>query len=87
VSASANLHTPGCALKVPTGNPFTGAVPQIRFGVNDTVSDAQRLRGIGAAPGYTLHVFFITPFANNARVCQGFSIRPVINPGAVSLSP
>ena len=48
---------------------------------------AQRLRGIGAAPGYTLHVFFITPFANNARVCQGFSIRPVINPGAVSLSP
>ena len=62
--ASDFRYTPGCKLTASAGTVFTGP-PEILFGVNDTVADAQRLRGAGA-PGYKVRIVF--GFAGSACV-------------------
>ncbi|MCP3064504.1 hypothetical protein LXT21_37595 [Myxococcus sp. K38C18041901] len=79
LSTSTYHYTPGCTFKV--NNMFGSA--SVRFGVNDTVTDAQRLRGIfGAAPGYSLRVVFLNDFstttANAASRCGGMTSGPVV---------
>jgi FG-GAP-like repeat len=48
----------GCSVK-PIADPSLPGKGWVRFGVNDTASDAQRLRGIGAR-GYSLRVLFLS---------------------------
>lgn len=79
VSTSTYQYTPGCTFKAT--NMFGQA--SVRFGVNDTVADAQRLRGIfGAAPGYSLRVVFLNDFniskADGASRCGVTTYGPVI---------
>jgi hypothetical protein len=65
-------YTPGCALRPPSR---LGSPPTVRFGVNDTIADAQRLRGILlAAPGYDVRVYFLNALsdetARTATLCK-----------------
>ena len=62
--ASDFRYTPGCKLTTSAGTVFTGP-PEILFGVNDTVADAQRLRAAGAS-GYKVRIVF--GFAGSACV-------------------
>jgi hypothetical protein len=48
----------GCSVK-PIADPSLPGKGWVRFGVNDTAGDAQRLRGIGAR-GYSLRVLFLS---------------------------
>lgn len=62
-------YTPGCSLKTASGS--AAASPSyVRFGVNDTVTDVQRLKGIRAAPGYILRLVFITALGDKATPCK-----------------
>ncbi|NOJ80425.1 hypothetical protein [Myxococcus xanthus] len=77
VSTSTYQYTPGCTFKA---NNKSGRA-SVRFGVNDTATDAQRLRGIfGAAPGYSLRVVFLNDFstssADNASRCGVTTYSP-----------
>jgi hypothetical protein len=73
-------YEPGCAVVIPQ-QIFLSST--LRFGVNDTPADAQRLRG-NLAPGYDLHVMFANDFpilSSNATRCTGKSGGGVISAG------
>lgn len=72
----------GCML---TTSPFVYMSPEIRFGVNDTPADAQRLRN-GFAPGHDLRLVFVTGtfVASNATPCQGITSGGVYGSGGGS---
>ncbi len=78
-------YTAGCSIKLPTAGriPSVGRSPYLKFGANDTVADAQRLRGIfGAAPGYLLRASFLSelgPLADTAPRCGSFNSAPVVS--------
>jgi hypothetical protein len=63
------VYQPGCML---TASPYAVTSPEIRFGVNDTPADAQRLRN-NFAPGHDLRLVFVTDtfVADHATPCQG----------------
>jgi hypothetical protein len=49
-------------------------VQYIRFGVNDTAADAQHLRSVHGAQGYTLRLGFVTPgLQNNVSACSAIN--------------
>jgi hypothetical protein len=76
-------YQPGCAVVTPT-NVFLS--PSIRFGVNDTAADAQRLRG-NLAPGYDVHVMFAKEWAilaDNVPRCGSSSSGGVLSGGGVA---
>ncbi|WP_426730604.1 hypothetical protein [Myxococcus faecalis] len=80
LSTSTYQYSPGCTFKA--HNTFGNAA--VRFGVNDTVTDAQRLRGVfGAAPGYSLRVVFLNEFnpttGDGASRCGGMTSGPVVS--------
>lgn len=82
-------YSSACSLA--TGNPIWGPYTYY-FGANDTVADAQRLRGIfGAAPGYSVRVNFLsdgpTLIAQNAPRCQTRNTGGVIGGGVFEASP
>ena len=57
-TTTTSRYSAGCQLTAPGGGRFGfGATPEIRFGVNDTAADAQRLRGM-SAPGYSVRMLF-----------------------------
>jgi hypothetical protein len=58
-------YTPGCLIQADSAVP---TAVRIRFGVNDTVADAQRLRP-NWAHGYWLRIFFVQAFLDQ-RACQ-----------------
>jgi hypothetical protein len=81
-------YTEGCSVK--TSTRVLGS-RSLRFGVNDTVADAQRLRSYGTAtPGYALRVFFLNDapgmIASFAPLCESFSSGPVIVVGSTAAS-
>jgi hypothetical protein len=76
-------YTAGCSVRTGTG---LFGNRWFRFGVNDTVADAQRLRGYGTAtPGYAVRIFFLKDapdmIASFAPVCESFLTGPVIGGG------
>jgi hypothetical protein len=68
-------YTAVCALTGPPSGPLTGA-PQIQLGVNDTKSDAQRLRSLDAL-GYSVRLFFGLPFGVPGTACTSSYSAPV----------
>ncbi|GEN09226.1 hypothetical protein SAMN05443572_105480 [Myxococcus fulvus] len=80
LSTSTYQYTSGCTFKA--HNMFGNA--SVRFGVNDTATDAQRLRGVfGAAPGYSLRVVFLNEFnpttGDGASRCGSMTSGPVVS--------
>jgi len=69
-------YTAGCGLTGPAVEPLKG-MPQIRLGVNDTKSDAQRLRSLDAL-GYSVRLFFGLPFGVPGTACTS-SYSPPVN--------
>jgi hypothetical protein len=88
-SYSTFRYTEGCSVK--TGTSMLFGSRWLRFGVNDTVADAQRLRSYGTAtPGYALRVFFLNDapgmIASFAPLCQSFPSYPLITLGSTAAS-
>ncbi|MGQ0505759.1 MAG: hypothetical protein ACT4TC_10610 [Myxococcaceae bacterium] len=82
-TTTTSKYEPGCSIKVPSDRFSSNG--WVRFGVNDSAADAQRLRAIfGAAPGYMLRVLFLNDLdpgiANAAPRCKSFSTGPVVSP-------
>jgi hypothetical protein len=74
VGEAMHHYTAGCSVTARSGLP-AGSLAWIRFGVNDTASDAQRLRA-GFASGYQLRVMFAkNTVLESATPC--FSSSPV----------
>ncbi len=78
ISTSTWRYSPGCSITSPGGGKLVvaGGVPEIRFGVNDTVADAQRLRGL-SAHGYSMRLFF----GAGGAPCAGTTTGPVLQQG------
>jgi hypothetical protein len=73
------VYEPGCTVVAPTS--FSSTITSVRFGVNDSASDAQRLRAVvGVAPGYLLRVHFLgyaPSLAASASLCRAYDLtRP-----------
>src|SRR5262249_58080284 len=85
-TSSTFRYTEGCSLRTTTtvvGN------RRFRFGVNDTVTDAQRLRAYGTAtPGYALRIVFLNDapdgIAAVAPACASFANTPVVIGGLLA---
>lgn len=71
-------YTPACSIDPES---WFAAPVSIRFGVNDTAADAERLRPTPAAHGYWLRIFFFD-FGEATR-CQQRSSDPIVLPPTV----
>jgi hypothetical protein len=87
LTSRTHRYAPGCTVHATTQSFFNWPA-WVRFGVNDTAADAQRLRN-NAATGYHVRAFFLNDapqvVIDNASACQFFDSGPVT--GAVSREP
>ena len=72
LSSSTWRYRAGCSVAAPAQR-FAMGPSVIRFGVNDTVADAQRLRGL-SAQGYSMRMFF----GAGGSPCESWTHGPIV---------